>query len=44
MSAPADEPSGFFIIRAATRAEAAATAARCPHLRHGGSVVVRSLD
>jgi hypothetical protein len=33
-------PSGFFLIRAGSRAEAEATARRCPHLRHGGTVIV----
>lgn len=38
------DPAGFFIIRAATPDEAAATASRCPHLRHGGTVVVRQIE
>jgi hypothetical protein len=43
---PADEagPAGFFMIRAADAAAAAAIAARCPHLRHGGTVVVRAIE
>lgn len=35
------EPSGFFLLRAATASEAALAAQRCPHVRHGGTVVVR---
>ena len=35
------EPSGFFLLRAATASEAAMAAQRCPHVRHGGTVVVR---
>ena len=34
-------PSGFFMIRAQSLAEAEATAGRCPHLRHGGTVIVK---
>ncbi|HEX5214930.1 MAG TPA: YciI family protein [Vicinamibacterales bacterium] len=38
------EPSGFFLIRAATFEEASRTAARCPHVAHGGTVVVRRIE
>jgi hypothetical protein len=38
------EPSGFFLIRAATLDEAVATASRCPHVRHGGTVLVRPIE
>ena len=38
------DPAGFFIIRAATPEEASATASRCPHLRHGGTVVVKKIE
>ena len=38
------EPNGFFLIRAATFEEASRTAARCPHVAHGGTVVVRALE
>jgi hypothetical protein len=41
---PAREPNGFFLVRAADRAEAERLAATCPHLRHGGTVVVRDID
>jgi hypothetical protein len=34
---------GFFIIRAATEAEALGVARTCPHLRHGGAVAVRPI-
>jgi hypothetical protein len=35
---------GFFIVRAATMAEARAIAGECPHLRYGGSVAVREIE
>ena len=38
------EPSGFFLLRAATASEAATAAQRCPHVRHGGTVVVRPIS
>ncbi|HET9271122.1 MAG TPA: YciI family protein [Vicinamibacterales bacterium] len=38
------EPSGFFVIRAATLDEAVATASRCPHIKHGGAVLVRPIE
>jgi hypothetical protein len=38
------EPAGFFVIRAATLDEAVATAARCPHTKHGGAVLVRPIE
>jgi len=41
--AASPEPAGFFLIRASTRAEAEATAARCPHLRHGGTLVLKRI-
>lgn len=37
------EPAGFFVIRAATLDEAVATASRCPHVKHGGAVLVRPI-
>ena len=40
----ANEPSGFFLIRAASLDEASRTAARCPHVAHGGTVVVRRVE
>ncbi len=40
----AGEPSGFFLIRASTMDEAQAAASRCPHLKHGGTVVVRPIE
>jgi len=36
--------SGFFIISAASDSAAAAIANSCPHLRHGGRIVVRRID
>jgi len=41
---PSNEPSGFFLIRAATFEEASRIAARCPHVAHGGTVVVRAVE
>lgn len=38
------QPAGLFIIRAATLEDAMAAGMRCPHLRHGGSIVVRPLS
>jgi hypothetical protein len=40
----ANSPSGFFMVRAASREDALAIASGCPHLRHGGTVVVRAID
>jgi len=37
------EPRGFFVVVAPDAAGAAAIAADCPHLRHGGRVVVRPI-
>lgn len=34
---------GYFVISAADRAEALAIAGTCPHLRHGGRIVVRPI-
>jgi hypothetical protein len=36
--------SGFFVIRAANLDEAEAIARACPHIRHGGRVLVRDID
>ena len=35
--------TGLFIIRAADSSEALAIALTCPHLRHGGTIAVRSI-
>lgn len=45
-AAPLDPsaPAGFFLIRAATPGEAADIARQCPHLRHGGTIVIRPVD
>ncbi|HET8623558.1 MAG TPA: hypothetical protein VFM14_08345 [Gemmatimonadales bacterium] len=37
-------PTGFFVIAAAGDDEALAIARTCPHLRHGGTVLVRPID
>ena len=37
-------PTGFFLIRAGSRAEAERIAAGCPHLRHGGEDRLRPVD
>jgi hypothetical protein len=43
-AAPADgRLGGYFVIRASSRAEAERIAATCPHLRHGGRVVVKAI-
>ena len=36
--------AGFFVIRASGRPEALALARSCPHVRYGGSVVIRRID
>ena len=36
-------PAGYFLIRANDDASAARVARACPHLRHGGSVVLRRI-
>lgn len=36
--------AGYFIIAAEDRAEAIDIARRCPHLRYGGTIVVREID
>jgi hypothetical protein len=36
--------AGFFIVSAATAAEAESIARSCPHVRYGGRVVVRLID
>jgi hypothetical protein len=38
----AAQPVGFFLIRADTRDAAMAVAESCPHLKYGGSVVVKT--
>lgn len=38
-----DAVSGFFIIRAASEADAIALARSCPHLRHGGRIALRKI-
>lgn len=40
----ASDTSGVFLIRAGTLQEAVALARECPHLRHGGSITIRSVD
>ena len=36
--------AGFFIVSAATPAEADSIARSCPHIRHGGKIVVRAIE
>ena len=36
--------AGFFIVSASTPAEAESIARSCPHIRHGGKVVLRAID
>jgi hypothetical protein len=43
-SVPVPDLQGFFIISAASEAEAAAIARSSPHFQHGGLVVVRKID
>jgi hypothetical protein len=38
-----DRLAGYFVIGAASRAEAERIAATCPHLRHGGRVLVKAI-
>jgi hypothetical protein len=35
------QPRGFFVVRARDFAEARRIAETCPHLRHGGRIVLR---
>ena len=44
--APAAGPrlAGFFIVRAADRASALEIARSCPHVRYGGSIVLREIE
>lgn len=36
--------AGFFVVSASTPSEAESIARTCPHLRHGGRVVVRAIE
>jgi hypothetical protein len=40
---PLAQPRGYFVIGARDAADARAIAATCPHLRHGGRIVVRRI-
>ena len=40
---PAPRPAGYFLIHAADDAGAMRVARACPHLRHGGAVVLRKI-
>jgi hypothetical protein len=42
-AASAQEVRGFFIISAASLEDALAVARACPHLKHGGTIVVRPI-
>src|SRR5262249_6959843 len=47
MPSPANEagrPDGFFIIRANDRSAALEIARGCPHLRYGGSILIREIE
>lgn len=43
-AALADEPRGYFVIAAPDEAGALEIAATCPHLAHGGRVIVRPIQ
>ena len=43
-TAAAESLAGFFIVSASTPAEAESIARSCPHIRHGGKVVLRAID
>ena len=36
-------PRGYFIVTASSAAEARQIAASCPHVRHGGRIVIRPI-
>lgn len=40
---PEEEIRGYFVISAASLDDAVAVARRCPHLKHGGRIVVRPI-
>lgn len=42
-ASPLGRLGGYFVISAADRAEALAIAGTCPHLRHGGRIVMRPI-
>ncbi len=42
-AAPAEEIRGFFVISASNFEDALAVARGCPHLRHGGRILVRPI-
>lgn len=37
-------PSGYFLLTVSSASEAVAIARECPHLRHGGRIVVQAID
>jgi RNA polymerase sigma-70 factor (ECF subfamily) len=41
---PSEKMGGYFVIEAADLAGALAVARSCPHLRHGGRILVRHID
>jgi hypothetical protein len=43
VAARGDRLAGYFVVSTATRAEAERIATTCPHLRHGGRVVVKAI-
>jgi hypothetical protein len=42
--AGAERLAGYFVVRAATAGGAVEIARSCPHLRYGGSIVIREID
>jgi hypothetical protein len=43
-SAGAARLGGFFVIRAADASRAVEIARSCPHVRYGGSIVIRAIE
>ena len=43
-NAGSDPLGGYFVVSAASEGEAMAIAKSCPHLRHGGRVVIRRVQ
>ena len=41
---PSEKMGGYFVVEAADLAGAVAVARSCPHLRHGGRILVRPID
>jgi hypothetical protein len=43
-AAGSERLAGFFVVRAASAARAQEIARSCPHLRYGGSIVIREIE